>query len=101
MCLQEIKGGVGQSARAGGSRERLLLLRTGTAPAATPAWPFWSDTVFSRNGRPSPNPSFDHEERIVVADVGGLRIASVYVPNGGKDYPAKLAFLEALTAWAA
>jgi len=47
------------------------------------------------------HPSFDHEERIVVADVGGLRIASVYVPNGGKDYPAKLAFLEALTAWAA
>ena len=46
------------------------------------------------------HPSFDHEERIVVADVGALRIASVYVPNGGKDYPAKLAFMKSLAAWA-
>ena len=28
-----------------------------------------------------------------------LTVASVYVPNGGKDYPAKLRFLESLTAW--
>jgi exodeoxyribonuclease-3 len=26
-------------------------------------------------------------------------VASVYVPNGGKDFPAKLRFLEALEAW--
>ncbi len=28
-------------------------------------------------------------------------MASVYVPNGGKDFPAKMRFLEALDAWAA
>jgi exodeoxyribonuclease-3 len=39
------------------------------------------------------HPSFDRDERIVVADLGALRVASVYVPNGGKDYDAKLAFL--------
>ena len=36
------------------------------------------------------------EHRIVVADLGPLRVASVYVPNGGKDYEAKLGFAEAL-----
>jgi exodeoxyribonuclease-3 len=45
------------------------------------------------------HPHFDHEQRIVVADVGPIRIASIYVPNGGKDYDAKIRFLEALAAW--
>jgi exodeoxyribonuclease-3 len=45
------------------------------------------------------HPSFDMEQRIAVAEMDRLRIASVYVPNGGKDYPAKLAFLEGLAAW--
>jgi exodeoxyribonuclease III len=47
------------------------------------------------------HPSFDVENRIVVADLGPLKVASVYVPNGGKDYPAKLQFCEGLHAWAA
>jgi exodeoxyribonuclease-3 len=46
------------------------------------------------------HPAFDHETRIVTADVGNVTIASVYVPNGGKDYPAKLRFLEALEGYA-
>jgi exodeoxyribonuclease-3 len=46
------------------------------------------------------HPSFDHEERIVVADLGPVSVASVYVPNGGKDYDAKLRFLRALVVWA-
>jgi exodeoxyribonuclease III len=46
------------------------------------------------------HPPFDFERRIVTAQVGRLTIASVYVPNGGKDYPAKLEFLEALAAFA-
>ena len=45
------------------------------------------------------HPHFDLEQRIVVADVGAIRIASVYVPNGGKDFEAKLKFLEALSVW--
>jgi exodeoxyribonuclease-3 len=45
------------------------------------------------------HPAFDMESRIVQAEVGDLIVASVYVPNGGKDYPAKMAFLNALTNW--
>jgi exodeoxyribonuclease III len=47
------------------------------------------------------HPSFDMENRIVVAELGPLRVASVYVPNGGKDYEAKLRFAEALAGWVA
>jgi exodeoxyribonuclease-3 len=46
------------------------------------------------------HPAFDMEQRIVVAELGGVTVASVYVPNGGKDYEAKLAFLDGLIAWA-
>ncbi|HEX7251871.1 MAG TPA: exodeoxyribonuclease III [Thermoanaerobaculia bacterium] len=47
------------------------------------------------------HPGFDHENRIVAARVQGLTVASVYVPNGGKDFPAKMRFLEALERYAA
>jgi exodeoxyribonuclease-3 len=47
------------------------------------------------------HPPFDHEHRIAVVTVGGVTIASVYVPNGGKDFPAKMRFLEALEHYAA
>ena len=46
------------------------------------------------------HPSFDMEHRIVVGDLGSALIASVYVPNGGKDYDAKLRFFSALVDWA-
>jgi exodeoxyribonuclease-3 len=47
------------------------------------------------------HPDFDEETRIVTADVGGIVVASVYVPNGGKDFAAKVRFLEALDGYAA
>jgi exodeoxyribonuclease III len=47
------------------------------------------------------HPDFDYENRIVVVELAGLTVASVYVPNGGKDFPAKMRFLEALDAYAA
>ena len=46
------------------------------------------------------HPDFDMESRIVQAQLGNTVFASVYVPNGGKDYSAKLEFLESLAAWA-
>jgi exodeoxyribonuclease III len=46
------------------------------------------------------HPDFDVQSRIVQAQFGKLVLASVYVPNGGKDYPAKLDFLRRLAAWA-
>ena len=51
------------------------------------------------------HPAFDYENRIVTVDlgtdVGDLTVASIYVPNGGKDFPAKMRFLEALDGYAA
>jgi len=54
---------------------------------------FAVDPVFS-------HPPFDMESRIVQVEHGNLVIASVYVPNGGKDYAAKLDFVTNLAAWA-
>ena len=50
---------------------------------------------------PFSHPEFDHETRVVQARLGDLTVASVYVPNGGKDFDAKLRFLEGLTRYAA
>ena len=47
------------------------------------------------------HPSFDYENRIVTARLPQFTVASIYVPNGGKDFAAKMRFLEALDAWAA
>jgi exodeoxyribonuclease III len=47
------------------------------------------------------HPEFDYENRIVLVRVLGVTIASVYVPNGGKDFPAKMRFLAALEAFVA
>jgi exodeoxyribonuclease-3 len=46
------------------------------------------------------HPPFDLESRIVTVELGDLIVASMYVPNGGKDYPAKLNFLTRLVEWA-
>ena len=47
------------------------------------------------------HPAFDYESRIVTAYVQGVTFASIYVPNGGKDFPAKMRFLEALRQFTA
>jgi exodeoxyribonuclease III len=45
------------------------------------------------------HPEFDYENRIVGVELGEVTIASIYVPNGGKDFPAKMRFLEALDGY--
>src|SRR5262245_62106534 len=60
------------------------------------------------------HPEFDYEHRIVTARLprpplatatssphSDLTVASIYVPNGGKDFPAKMGFLESLDAFSA
>ena len=42
------------------------------------------------------HPAFDYENRIVTVDLPEVTVASVYVPNGGKDFEAKMRFLTAL-----
>jgi exodeoxyribonuclease-3 len=52
-------------------------------------------------GRPAfEHPDFDYEHRIVTVRVPQATVASIYVPNGGKDFPAKMRFLEAMDAFA-
>ena len=46
------------------------------------------------------HPRFDTETRIVQAKIGNMVIASVYVPNGGKDFEAKLAFMREMEQYA-
>ncbi len=46
------------------------------------------------------HPEFDFENRIVIAQMGALFVASIYVPNGGKDFVAKMKFLAALETYA-
>ncbi len=57
---------------------------------------FASEPVFS-------HPALDRESRLVTAEVvfgdTPLTLASLYMPNGGKDYPAKVAFINALSEW--
>jgi exodeoxyribonuclease III len=47
------------------------------------------------------HPAFDAETRIVTAQAGSRVFASIYVPNGGKDFDAKMRFLTALGEWVA
>jgi exodeoxyribonuclease III len=58
------------------------------------------------------HPTFDYENRIVAVRVTpntsaavaappqAITVASIYVPNGGKDFPAKMRFLEGLEEYA-
>jgi len=99
LCLQEIKA----------SPEQVPALLV----APDGYWCYWHGgrgysgvALLIRRGFTSGAPAFSHphfdlEQRIVVADLGGLRIASAYVPNGGKDFAAKMQFLEGLSGWAA
>jgi exodeoxyribonuclease III len=51
------------------------------------------------------HPGFDFEQRIACATVpmpaGDVMVASIYVPNGGKDFEAKMRFLQALEQYVA
>jgi len=94
VCLQEIKASPAQIPallgsltsyycywHGGGGYSGVALLVKRTLTAEQPAFA---------------HPAFDHEHRIVTAKVGDLTVVSVYVPNGGKDFEAKMRFLEAM-----
>jgi exodeoxyribonuclease-3 len=100
VCLQEVKAPPGK-------------IPPDLALGLAGYWCYWhTATAYSGVGlhvrrglvpeRPAfRHPDFDAETRIAVVELGGLEVASVYVPNGGKDYGAKIRFLEALDGWAA
>jgi exodeoxyribonuclease-3 len=97
ICLQEIKAKLDQIPQAcsiegytcywhgaGGYSGVGLHIRT----------EFARDAVFT-------HPHFDTETRIVQAQIEDTVFTSVYVPNGGKDFDAKIAFINALITYAA
>lgn len=96
ICLQEIKAKLDQVPQAcflegytcywhgaGGYSGVALHVRRGFADA-----PEYS------------HPEFDLETRIVQAQIGDTVFTSVYVPNGGKDFDAKIAFIHSLINYA-
>lgn len=95
LCLQELKASLGQVPPSLASVEGY--------------WSYWHGSERGYSGVslhvskqlcPTPprfsHPSFDHESRIVTVELGELTVASIYVPNGGKDFEAKVRFLSAL-----
>ena len=98
ICLQEIKAAPAQIAE--------------TVCDLAGYWCYWHGAGgysgvslnLRRERFPEPpvygHPGFDRETRIVTAEVGDLTLASVYVPNGGKDFAAKIEFMTAFEAWA-
>jgi len=48
---------------------------------------------------------FDFEQRVCATTLptpaGEITFASIYVPNGGKDFPAKMDFLQGIETWVA
>ena len=59
--------------------------------------------AFAPNGPLIVHPAFDFEQRICTAVLetaaGPVTFASIYVPNGGKDFDAKMRFLSAIDDW--
>jgi exodeoxyribonuclease-3 len=60
---------------------------------------------FAPDGPEIVHPVFDFEQRVCTATIatslGDVTVASIYVPNGGKDFAAKMRFLEGIETWAA
>jgi exodeoxyribonuclease III len=100
VCLQEIKATAEQLG------ETLTLLPE--------YWNYWHGGPKGYSGvslhvrkdlgptRPEfSHPAFDVENRVVQVRLdGGRVVTSVYVPNGGKDFAAKLRFLEGMRTYA-
>lgn len=97
ICLQEIKARPDQVPSIPGGLENYWCYwhgeRAYSGVGLHIAKAFWSSQPTHVH------PAFDVENRMVTAQLGDLTVASVYVPNGGKDFPAKMRFLEALGNW--
>ncbi len=97
LCLQELKAGIEQVPEQCKTQGYHIYWHGSTLRA------YSGVSLHVRQGA-SPEPAFSHpefdmESRIVAARCGNLVLASVYVPNGGKDYPAKLKFFQLMTEW--
>ena len=94
LCLQEIKAAVDQVPPLLCNMPEYWCYWHGERAYSGVAMLFRRDVC--REQPEFSHPDFDHETRIVTARIKNLVVGSVYVPNGGKDFQAKLRFLEAM-----
>ena len=99
LCLQEIKAAIDQLPMWLCEIEGYWCYWHGAKGYSGVALHVRQATVPQRPG--FNHPEFDYENRIVTARLPGFTVASIYVPNGGRDFEAKMRFLEALEAFAA
>lgn len=99
LCLQEIKAPLARVPVSLCELEGYWCLWHGASAYSGVALHVRRD--LSPERPPYVHPAFDMETRIATVTIAGATVASVYVPNGGKDYVAKLRFLEAMERWAA
>ena len=98
ICLQEIKASIAQVPESICSLGGYWCYWHGAAAYSGVALHMRRETFPEQ---PSfTHPDFDHETRIVEARIGDTVFASVYVPNGGKDYTAKIEFMKSLIGYA-
>ncbi|HSK80585.1 MAG TPA: exodeoxyribonuclease III [Thermoanaerobaculia bacterium] len=98
VCLQEIKATPAQLEDTLCSLDGYYCYWHGAGPYSGVSLNLRRDT-FPEEPKYS-HPAFDRETRIVTAESGDLVFASIYVPNGGKDFAAKMEFLHELERWA-
>jgi len=98
LCLQEIKAPLARVPPSLCELEGYWCLWHGVSAYSGVALNVRRD--LSPQRPPYVHPAFDVETRIATVDIGGATVASVYVPNGGKDYGAKLRFLGEMERWA-
>jgi exodeoxyribonuclease III len=98
ICLQEIKAARAQVPEALSEMADYWCYWHGERAYSGVALHIRRDLISNQPG--FEHPDFDHETRIVVVRIENLVVGSVYVPNGGKDFEAKLRFLEAMERYA-
>jgi len=98
LCLQEIKAEANHIPKSVGELPGYWTYWHGTKGYSGVALHVRRDRV---PDRPLfAHPDFDHETRIATTRVDGIVVASIYVPNGGRDFAAKMRFLEAMAVYA-
>lgn len=98
ICLQELKAKPDQIPESIGSLEGYACYWHGAAAYSGVGLHIRRDAFAAEPE--FTHPHFDYETRIVQARIGDTVFASVYVPNGGKDFNAKIEFMNSLIGYA-
>ncbi len=100
VCLQEIKAAPDQISLLLGSLAGYASFWHGQKGGYSGVSLHVKEASFPGRSLVFAHPDFDVESRVVTVDLGAFEVASMYLPNGGKDYPAKIEFLQKMKLWA-